>query len=590
MSVSIRRIILSIGLTFLSLGSAYAQWSGGVKADGAWNFRQSNNENADFKLKYDRNKFHIGTDIYFGHSYLPSTQSTDILDGKKEQNEYYKNENKEINPRKFKAGATLDLGYVFNSCNTLDATLSYGYNGRSENSLLETMRYSNPDKARLHGTQMDSTYFASSKFTATIAYRHNFKSRPDALLEINFWSSTKLDADANRRITDGDFYSKHKNYATYSSINDFDSKLSASYNDVFRFAGSDLKLKAGLDFLSDEDLDGYAAETYVNGVWRDSTAYRQSYYYDSESLEPYANLTYSLGKFDFFVKERMQLFWHSMLDKLEDRKKSKDITGLFDKYDIRNLLNAGITYRINEKHRLVLEYSRSISRPDYKKLCPTLMIGKSEGEYFLGNPDLLPEITDKINLGFTYTKGIFITKFDINYRDKRNTAEKVIDLERSKDVTDPGVKTIFTWINNKRQDSFGSKLNFKMNGTEVKAEIWAAFNYDKYWKDSKVDKEDFNYELGTSVDVFLNESTKLYSSLAYISAKQSAYNLKGEDVVASLRFSKILAKGLELYFELQDIVDKEVYEETWNADMNYLKIVSTKPMQGMALLGVNFVF
>lgn len=239
---------------------------------------------------------------------------------------------------------------------------------------------------------------------------------------------------------------------------------------------------------------------------------------------------------------------------------------------------------------MTLDYGRFISRPDYKKLCPTLMIGNSEGEYLIGNPELLPEITDKINFGYSYTNGIFVTRLDLNYRDKRNTAEKVIDLEKSKDITDPGVKTIYTWINNKRQDSFGSKLDFKMNGRDVKAEIWAGFNYDIYGNKEKTTKQDFNYELGTSINVFLNETAKLSSSLVYISAKQSAYNLKGEDVLANLRFSKILGKGLELYLELKDIADKETYEETWNADMNYIKVSSTYPMQRSVLLGINYVF
>ena len=111
-----------------------------------------------------------------------------------------------------------------------------------------------------------------------------------------------------------------------------------------------------------------------------------------------------------------------------------------------------------------------------------------------------------------------------------------------------------------------------------------------YWKGDKVDQEDFNYELGTSVDVFLNKTTKLSSSLTYISAKHSAYNLCGEDVAANLRFSKFLAEGLELYAELKDIVDKEVYEETWDAEMNHLKIVNIKPMQRAVLLGVHYAF
>lgn len=582
--------IFITGLLFLNLASAAAQWSGSVKADGAWNFKQSNTENADFKLKYTGRKFYLGSDIYFGHNFLPSTQTTSILDGKKEQNEYYKGESKEINPHKLNAGARLDFGYVFNQANALDASLSYGYSGKEENSLLQTERYSNPDKSYLTGTQNDTAFVIGHNVALTAAYNHRFPSRPDARLGVALSNTVKLDAEANRRIASGNFYSKPKNYATYSSLNDFDSRLSASYDDIFRFEGSTLRLKAGLDLISKRDLDGYFAETYVNGQWRDSTEYKQSYYYNSLSTEPYVNLTFTVGKFDFSVQERVQIYWHSLIDKLENIKKPEDIENLFDKFDNRNLLNAGITYRINELHRFTADYGRSISRPDYKKLCPTLTIGKSEGEYFIGNPDLLPEITDKISVGYSYTKGIFVTKLDINYRDKRNTAEKVIDMEKSKDIADTGVRTLYTWINNKRQNSFGSKLDFKMNGKDVKAEIWAGFNYDTYWKSDKVDKNDFNYELGTSVDVFLNEDTKLSSSLAYISAKQSAYNLKGEDVVANLRFSKILLNGLELYAELKDIVDKEVYEETWNAAGNYLKVVSTNPMQRAALLGINFVF
>ena len=177
-----------------------------------------------------------------------------------------------------------------------------------------------------------------------------------------------------------------------------------------------------------------------------------------------------------------------------------------------------------------------------------------------------------------------------SYRDKKNTAEKVIDLEKSKDITDPGVKTLYTWINNKRQQSLGSRLDLKINGKEIKADIWAGLNFDRYWKNDKTDKEDFNYELGTSVDVFLNETTKLSSSLAYISDRQSAYNYKGEDVIANLRFSKIVIKGMELYLELKDIVDKDIVEETWNEERTYLKITTTTPMSRMVVLGLSYSF
>lgn len=580
----------TIALFLLNFSTAHAQLTGSVNANGAWNFNQSNNEKVDLKLKYNGQKFYVGTGFNIGHSFLPSTQMTSILDAKKEKSEYYKGESKEIDPRKLNAGANLDFGYRFNPANVLDASLSYTFSGTDEKSLLTTQRYNNFYDTPLEGVQKDTTYVRNQNLKFITTYLHRFDSRPDASLGVSITSTSNLKQDANRRVTSGDFYSKAKNYATYSNLNEFKNNLSVFYDDKFNLGGNALKMKAGLDFISNQDIDGFDAENFVNGQWRDSTQYKQSYYYSSTSTEPYVNLTYSVGKFDFFIKERVQVYWHAMVDKLENIKKPTDLVGLFDTFDTRNLLNAGITYRINKLHKMTIDYGRSISRPDYKKLCPTLMIGKSDGEYFMGNPGLLPEFIDKVNLSYTYTKGIFVTKLDFNYRDKRNTAEKVIDLEKSKDITDPTVKTLYTWVNSNRQNSLGAKLNLKVDGRDVKAELYTGFNYDTYWKKGVVDKNDFNYELGTIIDLFLNETTILSSTLAYISAKQSAFNLKGEDVIANLRLTKVLAKGMELYAELKDIVDKEIYEETWNADMNYLKIVSTKPNHRAVLLGIKYTF
>lgn len=576
-------------LLLFNFASAFAQFSGSVKVDGAWNFNKTNNESADLKLNYAGKKYYIGTGLDFGHSFQPSMQVTSILDAKKEKGEFFKGENKTIDPRKINAGAGFNFGYNFSPDKVLDAGLSYSYSGTDEKSLLNTERH-NSDASTLEGTQKDTSFVRNNKFKFNASYKQGFKSRPDARFGVSLSNVSNHKRDANRRVTSGSFYSKSKNYATYSNLNNYDSNLSIWYQDKFHFKNTNLQMRTGVDFNSGQDLDAYAAETCVGGQWRDSTDYKQSYFYYSLAAEPYVNLTYSVWKFDFFVKERVQMYRHAMLDKLDDIKKPGDVKTLFDRFDARNLLSAGITYRINDSHKLTLDYGRSISRPDYKKLCPTLMIGKSEGEYFVGNPKLLPETTDKVNLSYTYAKGIFVTRLDVNYSDKKNTAEKVIDLEKSKDITDPLVKTIYTWVNSKRQNSFGTKLDLKIDGRNVKAELWTAFNYDTYLKNGKVDKSDFNYELGTVVDVILSEKTKLSSTLAYISAKQSAYNMKGEDVLASLRFTAIVAKGMELYAEFKDIVDKDIYEETWNADMNYLKVSSTKPMHRAALIGLKYAF
>lgn len=104
-----KNIIICAVLLLLALTPAFAQVEGSLKADGAWNFKENNTENADFKLKYKGNKFYIGTRLFAGHSYLPSTQTTALLDAKKEQREYYKGEEKTMNLRWLDAGADIDL-------------------------------------------------------------------------------------------------------------------------------------------------------------------------------------------------------------------------------------------------------------------------------------------------------------------------------------------------------------------------------------------------------------------------------------------------------------------------------------------------
>ena len=76
-------------LMLLGIDNVYAQWEGGLKVDGGWNFKQSNTENLDFKLKYNGQKFYFGTNVYVGHGFPPSSQVTSILDAKKEESEYY---------------------------------------------------------------------------------------------------------------------------------------------------------------------------------------------------------------------------------------------------------------------------------------------------------------------------------------------------------------------------------------------------------------------------------------------------------------------------------------------------------------------
>ena len=443
------------------------------------------------------------------------------------------------------------------------------------------------DRNYVSGTQLDTSAQNNSGVNVMLSYDHALN-KPDSKINVNVKASAAKTLEYNSRITDGDFYSKKKRYRTVGSINDLDTDISASFQDASFCNVPGLKFSAGIDVPMDIDLDLYGGENYVGGTWRDSTAMDQSYNYWALSIEPYVTAEYTIDKFVFGIKERVQWYSHALMDKL-DEKADKPDDYLLDKSDWKNMTGASIAYKLNEKHRFDADYSRSIVRPDYKKLCTTWTIGKSEGEYFTGNPDLLPESRDRMRLRYTYKNNIFVTTLTADYTNKRNTAEKVLEIiPDKKEATD--VRTLYTWANSQREDHAGVKLNMAADAAIIKIEMWAAFNYARFSYKVKAPKNEMNYELGLGATSMLNDRVKLCGDIEYLSPKESAFNSKGEDLIANLKLFWTVSKGFDIYAEILDIADKEMYEDTWNEELTYLKTTRTAPYHRAFALGLTYKF
>lgn len=77
---------------------------------------------------------------------------------------------------------------------------------------------------------------------------------------------------------------------------------------------------------------------------------------------------------------------------------------------------AFLTYSINEKHQLTLNYGRRIDRPAYQDLNPFLFF-LDQYTYQAGNPYLQPQFTDNVELSHTYRQFLTTT---LNYSYTRN--------------------------------------------------------------------------------------------------------------------------------------------------------------------------
>lgn len=557
-----------------------AQWSGSAEGLGTWNLHQNNTENAKLNIKYEAKKTYLTANMLVGHDYNEHNESTDILDAKKTDNIYMSDEYKYLKPNTFNWQGGIELGHQFNKLNMLNFT--GGMKLAKEKDMPITYNYkTNTSLYSLKGIETDSTTNTLRNIALELKYTHLFNSKGRKL---QFFAGTNIELQTKNldRTTSGSYYTNPKTYFTESQWDDYVSHFMLSYDDNEFFGIQGMNATAGLEYYLNIDDDHYNGSTWTGSTWKDSIDLRQYFKYINYTGNIYINAHYQKDNFDFGLKECLQFYNHSLSDEVGSSASQLQ----FDKNDLQNLLSAYASYKINKSHLISFNYSRSILRPEYKKLCATLTIGKSEGEYFRGNPDLKPETTNMFNLTYKHTNEHFTTTVGSTYQIKRNTAEKIIDIIPSQTTTH--INTLYTWANTQKQQTLITNLKFTADYDELKASVWANMLYNVFDYKEKERKKEESYEFGLDMTAMLTKTFIFYAQLQYQGAMQSAYNSKGEYVGGNLRVTKYINKNLELYLEVKELIDKEQYEQTWNEELTYYKVKRTIPNRRALALGVKY--
>ena len=561
----------------------FAQWSGQVDASGSSNYQKGHKEDLGLKMQFDTTKFHVGFHVSGGHYYCPTTEIVGIYDTKDRESAFSKFENKLCYNRNWYANAGVDFRFDFRPQDILSVSLDYGYKGSSDHPLMFTWRYDIHGDS-LMGGQIDTSRFFSHQLIPEIHYEHTFK-KEDSKLSVIWNVVLGVTNDALQRTTAGDFYEFQRSYTTLDVIDKLKGMVEVAYEDFSLGRVKNLHIYTGLDFFTDDNLDLYDGSNFSENPMQDLILLKHSSSYNAFALEPFVNLDYSYKWLDVYVKERVQWYHHSLKNNYAvDPAKKYDLK----KSEWQNILAAGLAFRINEHHRLSLEYARTLERPDYQKLSTTLIIGKSEGEFFKGNPNLNPQSMNDISLKYSFTTEHFGTDLMLGYRYTKNKFEKILDLI-PEGLT--GVTTLRTWVNIKQQHTGMAELNLKVDYDAVKANMWFGVNMDKLYKvDNTVNKIEFNYEVGIDLLAKIAPTWCLSSEVMYSSPKISTYNYKGEYIGANIKLTKTFLKSLDVSIELNDLVDKAFEEETWNADLTYYKRTIRSQNRCSILLGLSYRF
>jgi len=163
-------------------------------------------------------------------------------------------------------------------------------------------------------------------------------------------------------------------------------------------------------------------------------------------------------------------------------------TGVSDSTITQNYLswfpNAGLTWQVNQKNVLSLSYGRRINRPDYNVLNP-FDNKSSELSSERGNPTLLPEIVNNIELGYTLA---YRYNFKLAYSKTTDQITRLIEP----DSEDPRAGFI-SWSNLASQNVF----NFSASAPIQVNKWWSVFiNANASYIDNQAD-----YGNGAIVDV-----------------------------------------------------------------------------------------
>ena len=144
-------------------------------------------------------------------------------------------------------------------------------------------------------------------------------------------------------------------------------------------------------------------------------------------------------------------------------------------YSYTSLFPSGVvSYKVSDATNVKASYSRRIRRPGTQELNPFPQFFDVQN-VFIGNPNLNPEYTDAIELGWSKTGQLGLLQLSPFYRHTTNVIRVIVNTD---DVIDGRSVTTISFKNLAKSDSWGTDLNGQLKlGPKLNA--FAGFNIFK---------------------------------------------------------------------------------------------------------------
>lgn len=427
--------------------------------------------------------------------------------------------------------------FFWKDVNTLTVAGSYRYSTGNNESTINYQNLNSAAELLSTSERNDNEDEDKQNIEASISYDRAFKKK-DQKLSVNASWFISEDTE-NSNISEVFSTGADTEQRSYNEENETNYLVQADYVHPVLGLG---KIEVGTRNTLRTIENNYKVEELNTGEWTTLDGFADNFTYQENIYAAYVMMGLKHGKFSWQAGVRSELSDINITSTISGESNHKTYIGFFP--------SAHLSYEFNAENTVQVSYSRRLSRPRYRWLLPFSSYSDARN-LRVGNPDLNPEYTNSVELGYLkyWKTGSLLTSVYYRYRTGVITRVNVV-------VDEEFTQTLP--INLADEHNVGLELSLTQDLFKWWA-LTAGSNMYYFSQNGSYNNEDLssssiagNFRVVSKWK--LPKNIGVQASVMYHSPRQSAQGLQKSMTSADLGASMDLLKGkATLSFNVRDV-------------------------------------
>jgi outer membrane receptor protein involved in Fe transport len=390
-----------------------------------------------------------------------------------------------------------------------------------------------------------NTLLDSREHQICFNYTHTLKN--ESMLDINLSQSFDLEPSSFNVLYKDTLIS---NFYSEESYNGIESNLEINYSGTI-FKTWELETGLSLDWKQINVSDSLSGNL-IKG-------YNHLFRMDRLINAYYISLSKSVGKFDFTVGLRGEYIFQKLSSSIY-----KDNTEDYDFFP-----HTGISYKINDKININLNYGYRIARPTIFELTPYSTINYEFLTHrFIGNPNLKPAYTNSIDLGEYFYFSKFSLSTSLSYMYTKDDIDYFYYQQDNLIYATHKNIAISQKILFNIQFYYHSKL-FKIYEPILTARLSQNFYDSPDISGNNIHKSYFNYFFNLYNLFYIPRDFRIGLNFTYYPRTYNYYSTIDDKIDLGFTISKTFEFGLTLQLAVYNILNAKHTETVYGNDFMY---------------------